>query len=164
MTPQDTVTLSDATEERQAVDWSLQEMIDDIVALKTLMQQETEYLKKLDMAAVKSLNDTKLRLVKKLELQKALIARNPSLLEDLSIDQKQQLATVHEGFETVIRENFHETLKAREINRVVVEAVSLEYNKYEQRATAYGNDGGLSKKIAPAASQPVSAVALNETI
>lgn len=163
---QDTVTLQNASAaNRNIAPWTMEELVNDTLLLKELLIRETAALRSMDIATVRLLHDDKLRLIRKLELQKELLARDPWLMQGVDAIQQKRLKDAGHGMERVMKENFHEVLKAREVNACVVRAVSSEAKKYEQRATGY-NRRGLQSARQPGYGNYDSApsVALNQMI
>lgn len=160
----DTITLNQTNTTGTIAPWTMQELVDDTLALKNLLVRETAALRSMDIATVKALHEEKLRLVRKLELQKDLLGRDPSLMQGVDAIQKQRMFEASTGMDKAMKENFYETLKAREVNNCVVRAISREVRKYEQRATGYNQRGLASRKAGYGGYDNGPAVALNQMI
>ena len=137
----DTVTINHPAPSRNIAPWTFEELLADTATLKALLVEETRALRTMNVQAVQAFHETKLRLIRKLEIQKELVARNPAMLEGLTENQKHRLREIGNGMDQVMKENFHEVLKVREVNQCVVRAISREVRKYENRATGYTRQG-----------------------
>ncbi|MCB2082252.1 MAG: hypothetical protein H6908_01440 [Hyphomicrobiales bacterium] len=102
---------------------SLPELVEDIKRLGLLLAMETDYLRALDYGNLKALQDEKLKLVYTLEIKKKVIAHNPGVLVDQTPAGLVQLKEVQRILEDIMLENERELYKAREVNRLVVEAI-----------------------------------------
>lgn len=161
----DTITLSTAPHSGTHAPWTMEEMVNDTLALKALLIRENGALKSMDISTVRALHDEKLRLVRKLELQKELLTHHPALLQGVTLVQKARLQAASDGMEKVMKENFYATLKAREINQCVAQAFSREVRKHEQRATGYNRHGITARGTSPYGGGDASpSIALNQMI
>lgn len=163
----DNVTLTSPSQSQASTgyQWTVEELITDSFALHDLLRRETRALRNFDMAQVKNLHEEKLRLIRKLELHKELISRHPQLMQAATDDQKKRLKIASFSMEAVARDNFCETLKAREINSCVVRAVSRELRNNEQVNNGYTRRGKLADEATSQRQHtPTTAVAVNQMI
>ena len=103
---------------------SLADIIRSTEALKDLLREETSHLKAMNLKGVHALREEKNRLIRKIELQKEFARQHPDLVVDRSEQRMTVLQILSHDLESVMRENFSEVLKAKEINQRVIEAVS----------------------------------------
>jgi hypothetical protein len=140
--PQDNVNVSAGVQSSgETYQPDIAALVDDTLALKELLQRETQWLREMKMDNVKAVHEDKLRLLRRLEIQNELIKRDPSALAQRTADQVTYLKALQAEMKVVTQENFAETLKAREINKRVVDVIAGAVNKYENRATGYTNTG-----------------------
>ncbi len=162
---QDTVEIRQAqqVEKQPARHVSLNEVVADVQALTTLLGQESRALKAMDIETVKNLHEEKLRLIKKIELQKRIIKLRPNLLDrDMEVDESLMLS-IDKKLQQVARQNFNEVLAAKEVNKQVMDALSKAAAQYEHRASYYNNKGAGAGSRASLRKNGVS-VALNEQV
>ncbi len=174
--PQDTVEISEgySSEKRsmvgrsnEQVELSFSEMILDMNSLKILLEKETMYLKKMEIEDVKNMHDEKNRLIRKLEIQKTLIKRDPSLLKGWNENGIIALKSLSDSLSNIMVENYREVMKAKEVNQWVLEAIVNSVSKYEAKSGGYGINGmGNSGVLGNARNKHCSAtsIALNQTI
>jgi len=143
----------------------MSDLLRDMAQLKALLMRETALLCAMRIKDVEALNEEKLRLISRVELQKRLIESDPARLTGGELYSKESLKAMAKDIEKTARINYQETLKAREINRKVLAVVSGEMEKYERRTSGY-NRGGYHTGYNPAATAPTAgyAVAINQTV
>ncbi len=101
----------------------LQAIIEDTLHLRALLERETLYLKEMKVEEVRALHEEKLRLIRRLELQKQLIAARPEVLRGHSEEIREELRLLQRDLLLSLQKNYEEVVKAREVNRMVVESV-----------------------------------------
>jgi len=142
---------------------SFEGVVGDIANLATMLIEETELLKDMKVKEVGERYEEKMKLIRRLEIQNNFISKNPAVIQDKKPEDIEDFIRVGGMIDQIVRENFNEVLKAKEVNQRVVEAVSQELAKHEVRATGYKNDGtegnGVTRK-----GKEAPFVAVNETI
>lgn len=141
---------------------SLPELVSDIKQLGLLLAMETDYLRDMQVENVKAIQDEKLRLVRKLELQKKLIAYNPGVLIDRTAQGVEELKQAQNLLNGLMAENMRELYKAREVNRLVVDAIVETVEEHLQHNHGY-NARGFSDS-ATGRTQDMPALTLSEMI
>ncbi len=139
---------------------SLLDVIKSVGELKILLRKETELLKELNYGELRELHDAKMKLVRKIELQNQFTKNHPDMVIDKSEFNVAAFQRLEENMDKVLKENFHEVLKVKEINRQVVEAVSKAVSQHDESLTGYGQ--GLGYTGSSANGKP--AIALNRII
>lgn len=135
--------------EKRKIEINLEDVAKDARKLKLLLAKETELLKKMKVKEVGSLHEEKMNLVRKLEIHKELIARDPSVLKGKTSEAVNDFKEVSDGMDEVVRQNFNEVLKAKEVNQKVVEAVFYTVVSQENDSFGYnkkGTNGASGKK------------------
>lgn len=139
------------------------DLIADMISLRNTLDAETRHLKQMNMKAVREMHDYKMKLIRRVEIQKELIQRDPAILIGRSEVSRAELKTIEGQLEISLKENFNEVLKAKEVNRRVVEAIARAVNQHRRSATGYTNNGASADSVAAAYSRQDS-VALNQII
>lgn len=138
------------------------DIIADMIALRNTLQSETRHLKTMNMKAVREMHDYKLKLIRRVEIQKELISRDPAILTGRSEVTTDEMRLIEVQLQEALKENFHEVLKAKEVNRRVVEAISRAVNTHSRRASGYNQQGAAPEVMARASA--IESVALNQMI
>ncbi len=140
----------------------LPDLIGDIKQLGLLLAMETDYLRDMQIENVKTVQDEKLRLVRKLELQKKLIAYNPGVLIDRTMRGIEELKQAQHALNAIMVENRQELLKAREINKLVVDAIVEAVEDHLRQTKGYNAGGHADTAIGRPQDMP--ALTLSEMI
>jgi len=120
---------------------SFSEIISDIKRLKDILNNESENMKNMNIEAVRDVHDEKMKLIRKLELQKELVKKQPQILGKSSSQDVIDFAEASEGMEEALKENYIEALKAKEVNQKIVEAVSKAVSDKKRSSLGYGKQG-----------------------
>lgn len=120
---------------------SLAEMVQDVRELKELLARETGLLRAMRMAEVKALHDEKLRLVRRLEIQRQLIESDPSLLVRDAAVSAAEFRAMQTELSALLRENYREVVKAREVNHRVAQVIAGALTQHSVRAVGYDKRG-----------------------
>ncbi len=144
---------------------SFKDIIQEVVALKSLLQTENELLKKRQYEAVKGLQDRKNQLIRKLEIRKELLKRGVGYGRSLSEAEKKAFQQANDGLNTLLTENYNEALIAKEINRKVVDAVVRAVKQHENAVGGY-NAGGYNMNSTTGRNvyKDTTSLAVNESI
>lgn len=124
-------------------DIDVYELITITAQLMNVMERETEFLKKMDIRAVGTLQDEKQKLTKLMEAYQRLIAAKPELIRALDPASREELAALTERFGRVVAENMRRTAVARSVNQRVMQAV-MEVATENQHAGTYNKYGSSS--------------------
>jgi len=149
------------------INLSLPEIISDIKRLKTILSEESKNMKNMNIEAVREVHEEKMKLIRKLELQKELVKKQPQILGKGSSQDIIDFAEASEGMEEALKENYIEALKAKEINQRIVEAVSKAVSDNRKKSLGYGKQGygatGIVNRTENLAKQAQS-IAINQMI
>lgn len=147
--PQDSVKI-DYKENRASgeVSFDIADLIHSADLLRKLLIKETALFRDMEIKEANKLFKEKTDLIDMLETQKGIIASNPDIVELLTKEEITALKKTDKELDKVMKENFHEILKAKEINQRVVEAVSRALSKHERRASWYDKNGVSDDSIA----------------
>ncbi len=124
--------------------------------LTRILEKETEYLKDKKAKQAEMLAETKGALIEELEAIKASLTKSPEVLKDLPSSEKERLKAANLTLIKVAEENYRETSKAQEVNRLILEAISYAVNQSKVVEGAYGDKGTTYKN--DTASNPVSLI------
>lgn len=101
--------------------------VDDVIALVAKLAQvlsgEVECLRAMRIKEVQAFQADKYRLISALEAVKHEVSRNPSLIGNLSVNEKESLRAVMKLFEQIMLKNFCQLQLAREVNTQVMTAM-----------------------------------------
>ena len=127
-----------------------------ISRLAQVLGREVDMLDSMNIKDLATLQHEKVALVDALEKQKKLIARRPSILDELSDDMRDNLAELLHIFDAVAQENHNRLLVAKEVNQLVVDAI--------MDATHENLKRGLYNEKGIHATEKSMALSLNKTI
>jgi len=140
--PQDKVEFNEAQTSTQAPEGvNIRTLMKDMVNLKDMLEIETTYLKNMDISKVKDMHQKKLDLIRKIEIQKELIKRDKNILNEISATERQYIEHLNRNMDVVIKDNFYEALKAKEVNHRIIEVISQEVARQTNVASGYGQNG-----------------------
>lgn len=160
ITPQDKIEVSE--QNLQPISSiSIGKLIKDTGTLKALLLKETQLLKEMQFGGVRDLMESKGKLVRKFEIIKELLDKNPELMEQYSVGDKEALKMAASGIEEILRENFRELLKAKEVNREIVRIISNAATQYDQQAGGYNEGGTTESRFSKTNTE---ALTINQTI
>jgi len=101
--------------------------VDDVIALVAKLAQvlsdEVECLRAMRIKDVQALQADKYRIISALEAVKLEVSRSPSLISNLSDNEKDSLRSVMKLFEQIMLKNFCQLQLAREVNTQVINAM-----------------------------------------
>ncbi len=154
--PEDKIEVERNDERNTDVSIELDDVTNDALRLRELLVRETDLLKRMKIKEVGDMHEEKLNLIRRLEIRKQLLERDPSALDGKSDEGIKRFKDASEGIDEIIRENFHEVLKAKEINQRVVEVVFNKVMESQAESLGYGKGGdkgiSLSGKDMPSPS------------
>lgn len=113
--------------------------------LTRILEKETEYFRENKVKQAEMLIETKNSLINELEEIKSILLTNPSVLETLPASEKSRLKAANMVLLKASEENFAETSKAQEVNKLILEAVSYAVNQSKMVEGAYGDKGTAYK-------------------
>lgn len=120
--------------------------IDTVVAavreLKDVVAEETVMLADMQLAQVENLQEKKSVLIDQLEASTRLVQADKAALIPPSAGQERQLREAQEDLQEVMTENILQLTKAREVNRMMVDAIVDAVSRQVNGATGYNGQGG----------------------
>lgn len=129
--------------EKGQMSLSLGDILADITALKNLLQVEISLIRQAKIFEAGKLFDEKLRLIRKLEIIREIMTKKPELVSDKTPEHIAVFSKLSGDLAEVIKQNFIEVMKAREINKRVVEAVAKALARHENNASVYNKRGAV---------------------
>lgn len=116
--------------------------------LKEMLELETGYLQARNTQDIAVLYEEKLELIQVLEEQKKLLKENKArgLLNE---EEKAKLISFSKEMDKVIEKYGRELIKAREVNKYVMEAIAMAAQEHFKEVGAYdakGNEGQYKSK------------------
>jgi hypothetical protein len=157
------ITGNNQAEEKALPQITTADIYKDIIGLKTVLEKETAALKNYHLEEVRNLNDDKVRLVRRLELIQEIMSKKPELIHYSKGIDKEDIARVQAEMQEKMRENFRETMKAQEVNRLVVEAITRAV-RIQERGFSYSPYGGDARGVMGTSYRNGSAVTFDQVI
>lgn len=146
---------------------SFAEIISDIKRLKKILREESINMQKMNIEAVREGHDEKMKLIRKLELQKELVKKQPDILGKSSNQDVIDFAEASNGMEEALKENYNEALKAKEVNQRVIEAVSVAVADRKKKSFGYSKQGYSANSVVnkdESLSKHAQSIAINQMI
>lgn len=130
-------------------DWefNFSDMVEASVRLKNILEQETQFLRAMQIQQMGELQETKHQLVHILELQKQYINEHPEVLEKLSMGQREKLRQASAALSAELLANHRELTIARSINQKVVELVAQAMERDVGTGNGYSATGDQGIRI-----------------
>lgn len=146
---------------------SLENIVKDTIELKEVLTKETELLRDSKLNEVKDLYSQKINLIARLEIQKELLEKNPEIIRNKPQEVVDSIRLLGDEMLLAARNNFHEVLKAKEVNKRVVEAISFVAAKDKNSAAGYDKNGISTENAAKSSDgkkTSTSAIALDKKV
>ena len=106
-----------------------------------ILEKETEYYKSMKMNQAEKLVESKQSIVDKIEGYKEKLTSEVSFLKRLPSDIKTKLKDTTAALGKAADANYREAVKAKEVNKVILESVSKALMKHQSEQEAYSNEG-----------------------
>ena len=119
----------------------LEDFISKSVGLTRILEKETEYYKEIKMKQAEMLLESKLNLIDELEEIKSGLTENSEYLKNLPESEKKKVIAANGNLIKAAEDNYNETLKAKEVNKLILEAISEAVSNSRSIEGAYGDSG-----------------------
>ncbi len=113
--------------------------------LQRILEKETEYFRQMKTKQAEMLIEAKLELISEIEEIKAGLIGNPDVIVALPASEKQRLKAANASLMAAAEDNYSETLKAKEVNKLILEAIADAVNHSKRVDGAYGDKGTAYK-------------------
>jgi len=123
-----------------------------------ILEKETEYFQEMKMNQAEKLVESKQSIIDKIEGYKSTLVQDKSFLKKLPADIKTKLKETTTALDAAAKSNFREAMKAKEVNKVILDSVSKALMQNKKDKNVYSNDGETANVSGN------SAVAINEII
>ena len=120
-------------------------MINALERSSEIMNKEVEMLKKMNIAELHKLQDEKNKLANLLEQYQIFLAKNPQIVRSLPEKTFQRLTEEAQKFEEIVREDTKQTIRARRVQGIIMEAVKKAMNKKISQSLPYGRSGAVDE-------------------
>ncbi len=114
--------------------------------LQRILEKETEYFRNMKIKQAEMLVQSKIELIEHIESIKASFAANPQIVKGLAEIEKKQLRQANNNLMKAAEDNYKETMRAREINKLVLEAIAYAVTQANGIEGAYGENGNTYKQ------------------
>ena len=131
--------------EEKTSDKLVNEFLNKSEGLQRILEKETEYFREMKSKQAGMLIETKLNLIEEIETIKSALVANPTALKSLGESEKNKIRTSGVGLMTAAEDNYNETLKAKEVNKLILEAISEAVLQNTRVDGAYGEKGNVYK-------------------
>jgi lipid II:glycine glycyltransferase (peptidoglycan interpeptide bridge formation enzyme) len=125
--------------------------------LSRILNKESEFFREMKIRRADHLLEAKTNLIEDLKELKDKIGEFKASLKSLPESEKEKIRLMEKGLTEVAEANYREALKAREVNLLIMEAISSAVNKNNQQNSAYGDNGGFAE-ISRSEANPITFV------
>lgn len=122
---------------------SVDELMDVTEQLADLLDEESEYLRTMQLQRLAPLHEEKIRLTQMMEQYQQLLATKPEIVQQASPEARERFAALAAEFTEIVKENFRLNAVARTVNQRVVQAISDAMFE-TQRPSTYNRQGNTS--------------------
>ncbi len=123
----------------------LDDLMDVTARLADVLEEETNYLRRMEIDAMAKLQDKKIELTLMLESYQKLLKAQPDMLKSADADKLKEFAELSEDLTAVVEENFRRTAVARAVNQRVVNTI-IETMSETNRPGTYNSAGHSNLK------------------
>jgi hypothetical protein len=145
--PSDTFSVN----ERQAIDlskysFSAGDILNEIEQLRKLIENETQYLKNVNLPSLKELAPQKEKIVNSISAKLSLIKRNKNALKDANLYNKQQILEVEKKLGETLESNFQTLSKAKRMNELMISIITRAVKKMVIAENGLSGEQDLEKE------------------
>lgn len=121
----------------------LDELMDVTARLADIMEEETKYLRGMQIDALAKLHQSKIDLTRTLEAYQKELKTRPEMFKDAGEEKLKEFGLLMEDFTAIVEENFRRTAVARSVNQRVVDTIIETVSEQTRPKTynRYGNSG-----------------------
>jgi hypothetical protein len=123
----------------------IDELMDVTARLADIMEEETKYLRNMEVDALAKLHEKKMELTRTMEAYQKILRTQPNLLKEADAAKLEQFSLLMEDFTAVVEENFRRTAVARSVNQRVVDTI-IEAMSEQKRPGTYNRYGSSNLK------------------
>lgn len=120
-------------------EFRFQDVITVTARLAQLLAEEVDLLNEMKVSKIETLQHEKIFLTNALDAQRKFIEQNPYIKEQISAQEKRDMAKISEVFQNVLAENHKKLLLAKEVNFQVVRAIRDVVKENTQSRTYNGS-------------------------
>ena len=106
-----------------------------------ILEEEIALLKRMKLTQIQKFYDDKIAITSILETYKEIIVQNPEVLESIPDRTRKQLREEAARFELLAAEDGKQMLRAKEVHRLVMEAVKRAVEQKVAQSTGYNKRG-----------------------
>lgn len=145
--PSDTFNIN----EKQAIDlskysFSAGDILNEIEELRRLIEQETLYLKNVNLPTLKELEPKKEKIVNSISAKLSIIKRNKNALRDANSCSKEEILAVEQKLGKTLESNFQTLSKAKRMNELMISIITRAVKKMVIAENGLSGEQDLEKE------------------
>lgn len=133
----------------------------NLARLKVILTEETTHLKEFKPARLGELYEEKLAVIQELENQKKLLRKFGGMADKSSVEAI-ELRSLCSEMDSVIEKHGIELIKAREVNKYMMEAIAQAFREHFKEIGVY-NSNGIEGQYIPKGESTVPPMKVNQT-
>lgn len=124
-----------------AMEMDIDDLMDVTARLAGVLEEETTYLRSMQVDGLAKLHEKKMELTLTLEAYQKLLKAQPDLLKQADADKLAEFSKLSEELTALVEENFRRTTVARAVNQRVVQTIMEAMSETNRPGTynRYGN-------------------------
>jgi len=109
--------------------------------LAGILRKETEVLKTMNIADIKPLLQRKQEIAYEMEKQRAMLAENSALMNNVTDEQKSRLRNIAADYDLAMQEYQQALFKAQRVNAEIISRLADLVREQVQQSRGYGKNG-----------------------
>jgi hypothetical protein len=126
--------------------FSVKDILKEIELLRSLVEEETNYLQSVNLPELQAIAPKKEKLVNSISAKLTLIKRNRQILTDLDSSSKGEVLKVEERLNETLDKNFKSLSKAKRMNELMISIIAKSVKKAMMAETGIVDENKANKE------------------
>lgn len=137
---------------------TLADIINVNAALGQLLEQETQFMDKMQLTKINEIQERKLKLTAMLERYMRYVGQHPEVVLNATAEEKTEMKKIATSFKSTMKKNYDTLLVARSVNREIVKYVTKTISGRSNNPVYNAHGATIAVKVTPIS------MTLNQTI
>ena len=145
--PDDIISINTAAKfDLSKLTFSVKDILKEIELLRSLVEEETNYLQSVNLPELQAIAPKKEKLVNSISAKLTLIKRNRQILTDLDLSSKGEVLKVEERLNETLDKNFKSLSKAKRMNELMISIIAKSVKKAMMAETGIMDENKANKE------------------
>jgi hypothetical protein len=145
--PDDIISINTAAKfDLSKLTFSVKDILKEIELLRSLVEEETNYLQSVNLPELQAIAPKKEKLVNSISAKLTLIKRNRQILTDLDSSSKGEVLKVEERLNETLDKNFKSLSKAKRMNELMISIIAKSVKKAMMAETGIMDENKANKE------------------